>query len=253
MKNNIIFLFFLAKSIFVFSQIAEVGGRVEYMTSLSLGVPVSSNSTMFFSSTNSKFIQGEYGLKNNDLEMKILEIESTNDSDVIFVDLIKKELVNKTSLGDEPYFVKEKLSSNWTLFSETKKILDYTCLKATGNFRGRHYTVWYTMGIPVNFGPWKLNSLPGLILEAKDDSGSVAFLATKIYLENSKKKDDNFYRYVSNDNPTVELKDFVKQKQEYEKEEIKKIMSRFTKGMAISSFSESDKNSNLEVTYEWEN
>ena len=57
----------------------------------------------------------------------------------------------------------------WTLLPDTATILTYHCRKATGHFRGRSYTAWFTMEIPVSEGPWKLCGLPGLIIKAEDD------------------------------------------------------------------------------------
>ncbi|MDR0954854.1 MAG: GLPGLI family protein [Rikenellaceae bacterium] len=56
----------------------------------------------------------------------------------------------------------------WTLSSETKTILSYTCRKATATFRGRSYTAWFTTDIPISSGPWKFGGLPGLILQIED-------------------------------------------------------------------------------------
>lgn len=67
------------------------------------------------------------------------------------------------------FYVAEKTPKiDWQLEKETKKIGNFTVLKATGKFRGRVYTAWYTLEIPLPYGPWKLQGLPGLILEAYD-------------------------------------------------------------------------------------
>ncbi|MCX7546841.1 GLPGLI family protein [Xanthomarina sp. F1114] len=68
------------------------------------------------------------------------------------------------------FYVAEKTPKiEWKLEKETKKIADFTAHKATGKFRGRTYTAWYVLEIPLPFGPWKLQGLPGLILEAHDE------------------------------------------------------------------------------------
>jgi len=68
------------------------------------------------------------------------------------------------------FYVAEKTPKiEWELKKETKKIGDFTAHKAKGKFRGRTYTAWYVLEIPLPFGPWKLQGLPGLILEAFDE------------------------------------------------------------------------------------
>lgn len=69
---------------------------------------------------------------------------------------------------------------SWTVSEETKKINQHNCLKATCSFRGRNYTAWFTTDIQTNFGPLKLNGLPGLILEVYDDAQEVILSATSI-------------------------------------------------------------------------
>jgi len=64
---------------------------------------------------------------------------------------------------------------NWVLQPEKKKIDKYTCQKATGNYAGRVYEVWFTPDLPYHDGPWKLNGLPGLILEAHDANNEIVF------------------------------------------------------------------------------
>lgn len=76
------------------------------------------------------------------------------------------------------YKYEEKLEKpQWTLEKDTKVIIDYKCQKATAHFKGRTWTAWYTPEIPVQEGPWKLNGLPGLILEAQDSDNLYHFSA----------------------------------------------------------------------------
>lgn len=57
----------------------------------------------------------------------------------------------------------------WELMEAVDTIAGYTCSTAKTSFRGREWTVWFTMEIPISAGPWKFNGLPGLILKAQDD------------------------------------------------------------------------------------
>lgn len=88
-------------------------------------------------------------------------------------------------VGD--FIVNDKLPViNWKLESESKVISNLKCYKATGVFRGRKWIVWYSPQVPFSTGPWKLNGLPGLILEAYDVDKKFSFIATSIkYGENA--------------------------------------------------------------------
>jgi GLPGLI family protein len=60
------------------------------------------------------------------------------------------------------------LKIKWEIKEEMMSIGKFKCKKAIGDFRGRTYIVWFTEEIPLPYGPFKLNGLPGLILEAED-------------------------------------------------------------------------------------
>lgn len=94
----------------------------------------------------------------------------------------------RTILLDESIIVKEdEYKIKWILSSETKKIGSFLCQKATTKFRGRSYIAWYSKDLPLSFGPWKLNGLPGLILEAHDTGRMLVITSNKLKV--SKKND----------------------------------------------------------------
>ena len=82
--------------------------------------------------------------------------------------------IKKNTMWSNLYYVKQIYikeatpKMDWKIEKETKKIGSFVCKKATTKFRGRNYTAWFTSDIALPFGPWKLNGLPGLILEAYD-------------------------------------------------------------------------------------
>ena len=48
--------------------------------------------------------------------------------------------------------------------------------------------MWFTTDIPLSYGPWKFQGLPGLILEAKDSKGEYHFTAVGIEKGKNDKK-----------------------------------------------------------------
>lgn len=96
--------------------------------------------------------------------------------------IIKDKTTNKINvldytdaMGDRFKYEDEAGVLPWKILNETDTIASYSCQKATLNFRGREYTVWFAPEIPINDGPWKFAGLPGLILKAEDTKGLFSF------------------------------------------------------------------------------
>ena len=68
------------------------------------------------------------------------------------------------------YIIEDKIPSiEWNITEgDTINIGGYSCKKATCEYAGRQWNVWYTEQIPIPTGPWKLCGLPGMILKAED-------------------------------------------------------------------------------------
>lgn len=77
--------------------------------------------------------------------------------------------------GGLQHMKEPKVKISWKFDNETKKIGSYICNKAITKFRGRDYTAWYAKQIPVPYGPWKLQGLPGLILEAYNTNQEIFY------------------------------------------------------------------------------
>ena len=69
---------------------------------------------------------------------------------------------------------------DWNINDSTRIILGYECIMATADYHGRKWIAWFAPEIPLQNGPWKLDGLPGLILEATAAGGQYSFVATGI-------------------------------------------------------------------------
>ncbi len=154
-------------------------------------------STLIFNKTESNYVTFKDSLDSipKDNIKSIVKVESgtytmyggggkmapvSNRGDQVYTNLIK-DSVWSCFQRVTFHFVKEKRKKiDWKLFNETKKIGAFNCQKATATFRGRDYTAWYTNEIPLPFGPWKLQGLPGLIIEAYDTSEEIYYYAKQI-------------------------------------------------------------------------
>ncbi|HVS92630.1 MAG TPA: GLPGLI family protein [Mucilaginibacter sp.] len=74
------------------------------------------------------------------------------------------------------YIVNEVLPViTWHISADRANFAELHCQKATCHFKGRDYTAWFCPDLPVRVGPWKLNGLPGVIVEAYDAKKEVVF------------------------------------------------------------------------------
>jgi GLPGLI family protein len=64
---------------------------------------------------------------------------------------------------------------DWQITGDTATYGGLHCQKARGHFSGRDYTAWFCPDLPLHIGPWELNGLPGVIVEAYDATTDVRF------------------------------------------------------------------------------
>ena len=181
--------FFLLLPLIIWGQ--KISGTVCYQYTLKLyNDSVTRFSYLHFNENESIFVhsQGKKGYvhktsdgkdwNEKDIDVQLTTTYQDTIGAVIFKNLGAKKLIVREFFKDVPYLVEEPKLPNikWNITSELRKIGSFNCQKATTRFRGRNYTAWFTMDIPISNGPWKLQGLPGLILEAFDEAREVQFL-----------------------------------------------------------------------------
>lgn len=98
-----------------------------------------------------------------------------NKTEYITGDLKNMTITQHIRIDDTGFKFTSKIGNVWNLSRETRQIGPYKANKAVGNLSGRKYTLWYTPEIPIPAGPFKLYGLPGLVLEAFDETGDIRF------------------------------------------------------------------------------
>lgn len=134
-----------------------------------------------------KAVGGSYSAKMN------LNLDESGTYEDIFLNYpIQNVMTVRTKFVRKNYIYEEPVPHiKWILTNEIDTVMGYRCIKATADFRGRVYDVWFTPDLPFSYGPWKLNGLPGLILKAEDRDKLFQFSAIGI----SQKDGMNMYIY----------------------------------------------------------
>lgn len=175
---KLILIFFFILPLYAISQ-SNIGvlhyGEIQ---SMGMGAPVGAdyNAILIFNNSSSLYITRQDSLEGghqykintyNSGENTTMQTYVTNEIGFRYYNDTRKDSFYSRDIGFK--MVKEKTPNiMWSLKPETKNIGKFNCKKATALFRGRNYTAWYSPEIPLPYGPWKLQGLPGLILEAYD-------------------------------------------------------------------------------------
>lgn len=102
---------------------------------------------------------------------------------------------NYEYIGDVNFYkISEKAEQNWKISDSIKTFGGYRVQKAVTAFGGRSWIAWFTKDIPMPYGPYKFNGLPGLIMELYDTKKNYYFKVIK------SEKIPEDYKRVSLDN-----------------------------------------------------
>ncbi|MDE0472222.1 MAG: GLPGLI family protein [Ekhidna sp.] len=176
--KKVIFIFIYALCAGVDSYSQEIKGVAIYNAKLAEdNFPF--KGSLYFDSNRSIYISKQnnnpvWKIKRESYEGAYLDILS----DKVYTDTVGHLVFKKINTPtltvrdfcdkNKPFIYDDFVEIDWRIKSETKMIADLKCTRATTSFRGRRYEAWFAPEIPVPYGPWKFNGLPGLIVKLED-------------------------------------------------------------------------------------
>lgn len=132
----------------------------------------------------------------------------------VYLDFVKGQKLEQVEYLTRIFLVESDVEAlAWKLGSDKKKILDFTCMRASLTQDDQELVAWFAPEIPVPLGPSVYSGLPGVIL-AVERNGETAYMATSVDLtppaEGSLEKPDKGSR--------VSKEEFLSIQKEKEKE-----------------------------------
>lgn len=244
MKYFLIILHFASLPLFAQNNL-EVSYIIQYNTEIpnqrtgKLQIDFKQNKSLFIVSNGNL----ESGVTQKDFDFKVVQkaVEGYT-----VMDKSKDSLKTKIGINNDTYLVYETIPVfKWEIENnETKKIGDYICKKATTTFRGRNYIAWYTLDFPTQFGPWKFNGLPGLILEVYDETDRFHWVVLKIKPSNNEiafPKDESKYAII-------DLKKYVALRYD---SSLTSNNAKLPRGAYLVTTFKGNRN-DIEIKFEWE-
>ena len=134
---------------------------------------------------------------------------STGNLDEIYRNLEQGKFTTYSTVVGTHYLITEDVViPEWTMYEDsTITVLGMECKKATTNFRGRYWEVWYTEDIPISQGPWKLCGLPGMILKANSPK---FMLIEATGIKNKNLEPVTFYKYLNYKYAPIDRMEYLK-------------------------------------------
>lgn len=172
MKTKLILYFFLCAITLSFAQKAPKAIKISYQKS-SNGKIEDQNSIVLFTSK-------DLSINTSD---NIVQQKAGFPYEQTFVDFNTKTITQWAQLKPNQAILSQNIGAldkqKFEFSNETKKILNYTCKKATTSINSNKIEIWYTNELGVKGGPGVLGQDLGLVLETIRN-GNSTWTATKI-------------------------------------------------------------------------
>lgn len=190
MKNIFLILFILISSV-IFSQNYKVVYDINFQKDSTNNKIFNEQMSLFFNRNESIYLSDKFvafdNFMNDEEKLKsILSSGKINPAEIrekYPESLITHSIFNSdngfiiySKLDKKIYKIlqpKDKL--NWELVNESKEVNGVFLKKASLTAFGRKWIAWYREDIPIQFGPYKFEGLPGLITELYDINNYFTF------------------------------------------------------------------------------
>ncbi|QMU66330.1 MAG: GLPGLI family protein [Flavobacteriaceae bacterium] len=211
---------------------------------------VNSNYELYFNKNHSIYLFSGNSTQtetNSDGKFSKFIPQRSSDPPFYYKKLNKKEVFYNSKTALNQYTVKDdSLNLNWKIHKEKRIIGNYECSKATIEFRGRRYTVWFTSKIPVDYGPRKFSGLPGLILEIYGDKGVYRAYASEIKMNNKTENTEKVLTKINLTNP-ISYNEFLNKRCDDALEFKRIIESKMGRGAGRLKLTKVGNKENLEI------
>lgn len=176
---------------------------------------------------------------------KVTFVENDELSRFFYANL-DKAYARTISYGEEVLYEDNyKAKLDWKINTQKKKkIHNYDCVEAKVKINQRSYTVYFTMDVPIQFGPLKLHGLPGMVVEVNEDSG---FLKLTLSGVDKKVDEEEFNLYKNYFKSKKDILSYF----EYENKVIDDTTSAVLRGLTHLKKINLERNSNLTLTYDY--
>ncbi|WP_344826330.1 GLPGLI family protein [Chryseobacterium ginsenosidimutans] len=156
-----------------------------------------------------------------------------------------------SSVDKRDFFIFDRVPKpDWKIEeNQTKKILGYNCIKATGIFRGSKVTAYFTRDLPYSAGPFKFYGLPGLILDIRTDNKDHDIWKAESVNINDEKS--IVYKPQFLNKEKISLKEYVNAKEAHMNKIFAKVTNNLPKTDAKIQVT-TNQRFTVEQKYEWE-
>jgi len=244
---KVIILYFLLFTSFTYSQ-EKYKGLIEYSLIKNTGSEEVIKEYLLLNETNSFYFT--YNKNEDSFEKLSQNFEFKYSNNRLNFRNTNNEFFELRTLKNLYYTIDKSPKIEWKIGKEKKEILGYNCVKAEGFFRGRLYTVWFAPDIALGYGPWKLNGLPGLILEAVDNNNYFHYIATRISLNSEFAVPKVLQDKMSTETP-ITYKEFIRVEDDFFIDLRNKVKATYPKGTIFKEES-SIRDLLKETSFEWD-